>query len=1097
MNQNNSKFQKLEMLNAQIDVWIDEEKFDEVKKSLKVNPSKKVGKHLRNCFSHPYCTNSKDDDWAYVLDHSYTEVPIARVTWPEKIDLKQVDNHWSHLFYAKLLRARIQQKGTDCYFRRLDDVVNYLENHLPLAKPRNIEKTKLAAIYLLELSAAAMDSEMLGFAQRARRVIREHLREGDEEAFKDFYDLWARYNIGVAYFHEARYRKAVLEFNKIIYKTKQLKNAENDAGNKEKLKFFEARKWKELLLLPAIIYRANVQLKLQLAYHALDTVDTVRDKYFWGKDYKQIRRNLIQVEAYQQMGQLKQSWLYLKEACERISKLEGPTEKLDKRILCKMPSFLHTARLGDVKRRFVGLLIEDHLNLLLLKGEPDDSPKLAHLVAMQDREQDEKEYEDAVKVEIDHISKLKDAFSDPYFKLVRLNKQKRSGFYEQLSQYLAWLANASNHKHLKTTPRATEIIELAEDLYKNHRNGIQSAEDQQLSEQDCPYCKQAGINLRELHRDHYVGYTEKMFDFYDVMGEKSKSSRIFKTDKELFIKRLLKQERYDGEDLRIYDLELRYKSKEVLEQLRNDYEKYYCWKGTEDSCGFSDLLTCAEEYAKKEKHTKKCAESELDNALKKEHYERIFKQWDSLFCRHLERRSIHETHATGLHFLGLQRWNSSSPAKGRSVGGGYLLYHTDKNGQVNLGIAIDPGFDFVHNLFHMGFSLNDIDVVVISHAHIDHIRDFESMILLLYELQKRGKQDRRIHVILSLGSYHRLEHIIDDPSYRYFIEPYIIDINKEVEPDYFENLNRLEFCFEHIDNKPRVQQKGRQGIQRLMDYRASRGDPNTKNYPGVKIWPKRAYHDDYSSYSDSFGFIIKVVLPGKDKNEVTLGYTGDTKWVYQEIPDLIGGRKIKDIMGQYTNVNCDAIVAHLGSLIDKNPQGDWSFSHYDQCINYDKSDEKCENIVRQKPHPYLVGMMRLLSDLCNYLKERERGSIPLILLSEFGEELRGGIRSDLIHRLRKTYKKKLAFLPVDVGMNVQLWHTDNNQDKSKDDKCAAKVWCVQCNEFVPIEEADFERYGEDEALFCVCETCRKSTPHNVLQERLRHLYEVGCELRTA
>jgi len=136
-------------------------------------------------------------------------------------------------------------------------------------------------------------------------------------------------------------------------------------------------------------------------------------------------------------------------------------------------------------------------------------------------------------------------------------------------------------------------------------------------------------------------------------------------------------------------------------------------------------------------------------------------------------------------------------------------------------------------------------------------------------------------------------------------------------------------------------------------------------------------------------------------------------------------------------------------------------------------------------------MLRLLSSLCSKVK-----GMPLILLSEFGEELRGTIRSDFINRLQKVYKDKLAFLPVDVGMNVRLRHRKDNQDKSKGVKCASKVWCVQCNEFVSTDEADFEVYGEDEALFCVCKTCRKATPLNVLQDRLRHLYEVGCELRT-
>ncbi|GAG92357.1 unnamed protein product [marine sediment metagenome] len=117
-----------------------------------------------------------------------------------------------------------------------------------------------------------------------------------------------------------------------------------------------------------------------------------------------------------------------------------------------------------------------------------------------------------------------------------------------------------------------------------------------------------------------------------------------------------------------------------------------------------------------------------------------------------------------------------------------MLYHTDANGYVDMGIAIDPGFDFVRNLFHMGFSLYDIDIVLISHAHLDHIRDFESIVLLLNELKVREGKKRRIHMILTLGAYRRLEHIVEDPTFRYFIEPYIIDINDGA---WFDLLNPL------------------------------------------------------------------------------------------------------------------------------------------------------------------------------------------------------------------------------------------------------------------------------------------------------------------
>ena len=277
----------------------------------------------------------------------------------------------------------------------------------------------------------------------------------------------------------------------------------------------------------------------------------------------------------------------------------------------------------------------------------------------------------------------------------------------------------------------------------------------------------------------------------------------------------------------------------------------------------------------------------------------------------------------------------------------------------------------------------------------------------------------------------------------------------------------------------------------------------------VMVTPTRAYHDD-KTYSDSFGFVVELAekvkgTGGQDKHEVKLafGYTGDTKWVYPGMPDPVNKkdngenkfeeRKIEDIAGQY--LNCDVLLVHLGSLIKKNDDDEWSFNQYDQCGINAADKYRCEELVRKENHPYLIGMLRLLSSLYENLSEVKRVGMPLVLVGEFGEELRGTIRSDFIQRLQGIYKNRLAFLPVDVGMNVYLRRKGDEQDQSRGNRCACRVWCVQCDHFVNIGDADFELYGTDHALYCVCKTCKKAMPLNVLQDRLRQLYEVGLELR--
>ena len=368
------------------------------------------------------------------------------------------------------------------------------------------------------------------------------------------------------------------------------------------------------------------------------------------------------------------------------------------------------------------------------------------------------------------------------------------------------------------------------------------------------------------------------------------------------------------------------------------------------------------------------------------------------------------------------------------MGGGYFLYKTNDRGEVEFGIAIDPGFDFVRNLFHEGFSLSDIDLVLLSHAHIDHIRDFESMVVLYSELDKREKEKRRPHVIMTLGIYRRLAHIIENPGLRKYIEPYIIDIEKEIEGKYIE---KQKFKFKKA--KESVFGNNLTAVSRGGDWQ-------------VLIKPVLAYHNDFSEYSDSFGFRIEI--ESREEDPFRFGYTGDTSW-HHSITE-----KFKE---------CDAVLVHLGSLIDREKEERRKFSYYED-------ENKCWEMAVEKNHPYLFGMLHLI-------KELTKAEKPLILMSEFGEELRGRIRLDLIRRFRGTFGHEMI-MPVDVGLDVKLCDFESGGRMQK-------ALCVICDEFVPLDRLDFETYGHDEALFCVCTTCKKSTPTNVLQEKLKGLYEVG------
>ena len=97
-------------------------------------------------------------------------------------------------------------------------------------------------------------------------------------------------------------------------------------------------------------------------------------------------------------------------------------------------------------------------------------------------------------------------------------------------------------------------------------------------------------------------------------------------------------------------------------------------------------------------------------------------------------------------FVVLRKWNSYTPSlpisgtkveavSQYSIGGGYFLYGPSNGAEIHrgYGLVIDPGYNFIHNFGLAGFCLDDIDGILITHAHNDHTNDFESLLVLLYE----------------------------------------------------------------------------------------------------------------------------------------------------------------------------------------------------------------------------------------------------------------------------------------------------------------------------------------------------------------------------
>ncbi|MBE9592560.1 MAG: tetratricopeptide repeat protein [Proteobacteria bacterium] len=209
-------------------------------------------------------------------------------------------------------------------------------------------------------------------------------------------------------------------------------------------------------------------------------------------------------------------------------------------------------------------------------------------------------------------------------------------------------------------------------------------------------------------------------------------------------------------------------------------------------------------------------------------------------------------------FLVLRRWNSYTPTMltptESNLGGGYFLHWKGK------GIVIDPGFNFLDNFFNNELVIYDIDTVIITHAHVDHCSDFESLLTLIFEYNEKNEKKKKIDVYMNLGVLKKfLGWIPIDEDEKNAKINRIIPVEKEKTYD-------------------------------LGDY--------------ITLRVTKAIHDEVLCKAYSVGLILELYGESDytESKPFRIGFTSDT-------------RHDKHVEEQYKDV--DIIVPHLGS-IDKN-----------------------------------------------------------------------------------------------------------------------------------------------------------------------------------
>ena len=331
-------------------------------------------------------------------------------------------------------------------------------------------------------------------------------------------------------------------------------------------------------------------------------------------------------------------------------------------------------------------------------------------------------------------------------------------------------------------------------------------------------------------------------------------------------------------------------------------------------------------------------------------------------------------------------------------------------------IVIDPGHNFLQNFRMEGFYINDIDTIIVTHSHLDHCADLLSIMDLVYQFNKRykdtsNKKRQRKKVNLCLSR----------GAYHKFLS--YID-----EPDWKTQLKDV-IILENLENR--------------------KWEP----FRGLTILAIPTPHRDLGG-EKAIG--LKIEIGGVQEENLCLGFTGDTPWYPGIIEDFRG---------------CDLLCVHLGSI--KYQEIGFTERRYEEGTK--RKIEGREKFLKKLLETYIESNHLLFFGTRNVIENcNEKGKNTLIIVGEFGEELKYGLRKDLCERFSSS---TTAFcIPGDIGLYVGI-----GKDGEK------KVRCNFCEEFVPQEEdiATFS-YGREDAIHYICETCDKTLSELQKQAIIEH-----------
>ncbi len=345
----------------------------------------------------------------------------------------------------------------------------------------------------------------------------------------------------------------------------------------------------------------------------------------------------------------------------------------------------------------------------------------------------------------------------------------------------------------------------------------------------------------------------------------------------------------------------------------------------------------------------------------------------------------------------LRRWNSFSPGLSRrlteSLGGGYLLRISGSspavagnNKKSTENIVIDPGYDFLQNLCGEGFSVEDIDTIIVTHSHLDHCSELRPIMDLIFQINKRNENScrnggyrKKVNLCLSPGVYRKFSSYIED--WREQLKDVVI----------LDPLREEEW----------------------------------KHLGGLSISAIKTHHVDLG-YVYAMGLRIEIQVSRdnttKEPQLLSLGFTGDTHW-YPGIRDDFK--------------RCDLLCVHLGTI--KYQEIGYTANYHsekDRDIPPNKQFKEVKELYAERAeHLLCFGAQDVIASCAD--------KNTLVIVGEFGEEMKYGLRKDLCRKFNRSTEAQC--IPGDIGLRVRI--EDDRTKKIRCTLCEEFVGRLEINTF--------------------------------------------------